>query len=768
MPTPRQTLKQWFSRGKKPTALQFAAWIDSFWHKTEDTIQITDINGLSQTLNQKADVGHTHDASDIHNLPITQVDTAIDPVSTNPVENQAIAVALQNKANTNHSHEISDTNGLQTAFNQKSDNGHHHTAGEIEGLADLLKGKSDTGHTHTASDIDDFQNRVVELIDEFRPQTDPEPDIQEVVYVADAAALEQIAEPSESTLYITDDTGYFYKYRDGEFELIEDNEDDGTIYCNGTFTNLDNLLKQYTRTGSYDVVLIQASNQIATYRFVCSTNGSKISQTLTKDQRDGTSANTRTRTGTIRTVNDEQVITWSGWTVRTPVYQETLDNSLSSTSNNAVKNKVIKTALDGKAGTADLEQLQQRLSALSQQTEQLAAALQQQGIVIGHLEKDEDADTQTFHVDNGVDIDNLPAGSYRGIVVHEGITYSGFLNVMEGPFDGTRYRYQIGFTPFMGRFACMERFSDGSQWTHWWTYLQPALYPSIPGSSFYNDTSEGYTQEELQAAYDEGFAAYSDRLSDNHYDSDSESELYNEYERGYAAAETITIAGQEGYPDEANPYEQDTREYIAWQNGYDEAYNNDPANFESPNPEPEPENAYSDGYNYGYAYGTYSDADCPYYDTSTDTITNQEAYDQWMSGAFDGSEARMMDEQNEQMAAENAYSEGSAAGRSDTNNGDTVNPYSEQNEPNLYSNWQSGYEWGWSDAEQQRQMDINNAQQNAYFSGQYAGENDANYGATTNPYSQDDAYNVYNYWQDGYEFGWQQNQTTPIVENDNG
>jgi len=349
MATPRQTLKQWFSRGKKPTALQFAAWIDSFWHKTEDTIQITDINGLPQTLNQKADVGHTHDASDIHNLPTTQVDTAIDPVSTNPVENQAIAAALQNKANANHSHEISDTNGLQTALNQKADDGHHHTAGEIEGLADLLNGKSDTGHTHTASDIDDFQNRVVELIDEFRPQTDPEPDIQEVVYVADAAALEQIADPSESTLYITEDTGYFYKYRDGEFELIEDNEDDGTIYCNGSFTNLDNLLKQYTRTGSYDVVLIQTSNQIATYRFVCSANSSKISQTLTKDQRDGTSANTRTRTGTIRTVNDEQVITWSSWTVRTPVYQETLDKSLSSTSNNAVKNSVIKAALDNKA-----------------------------------------------------------------------------------------------------------------------------------------------------------------------------------------------------------------------------------------------------------------------------------------------------------------------------------------------------------------------------------------------------------------------------------
>jgi len=34
----RNTLKQWFSRGNKPLAAQFAAWIDSFWHK-EDEIQ---------------------------------------------------------------------------------------------------------------------------------------------------------------------------------------------------------------------------------------------------------------------------------------------------------------------------------------------------------------------------------------------------------------------------------------------------------------------------------------------------------------------------------------------------------------------------------------------------------------------------------------------------------------------------------------------------------------------------------------------------------
>jgi hypothetical protein len=39
MITSRSALKQWFSRGKKPTEAQFAALIDSFWHK-EDEIPV--------------------------------------------------------------------------------------------------------------------------------------------------------------------------------------------------------------------------------------------------------------------------------------------------------------------------------------------------------------------------------------------------------------------------------------------------------------------------------------------------------------------------------------------------------------------------------------------------------------------------------------------------------------------------------------------------------------------------------------------------------
>lgn len=51
----KQTLKQWFSRGKKPTGEQFAELIDSFRHK-DDPLNIDDIRNLLATLSKKVDI----------------------------------------------------------------------------------------------------------------------------------------------------------------------------------------------------------------------------------------------------------------------------------------------------------------------------------------------------------------------------------------------------------------------------------------------------------------------------------------------------------------------------------------------------------------------------------------------------------------------------------------------------------------------------------------------------------------------------------------
>ena len=50
----RNTLKQWFIKGARPTAEQFAAWIDSFFHQN-DKVPATSVEGLQEAFDAKAD-----------------------------------------------------------------------------------------------------------------------------------------------------------------------------------------------------------------------------------------------------------------------------------------------------------------------------------------------------------------------------------------------------------------------------------------------------------------------------------------------------------------------------------------------------------------------------------------------------------------------------------------------------------------------------------------------------------------------------------------
>lgn len=64
MAADKNTLKNWFKTGLKPTQAQFWAWLDAFWHKDE-VIPQSSINGLETTLNAKAETsqleGHKTD-----------------------------------------------------------------------------------------------------------------------------------------------------------------------------------------------------------------------------------------------------------------------------------------------------------------------------------------------------------------------------------------------------------------------------------------------------------------------------------------------------------------------------------------------------------------------------------------------------------------------------------------------------------------------------------------------------------------------------------
>jgi hypothetical protein len=100
MATDRNILKQWFVRGAKPLAAQFAAWIDSFWHK-DDMIPANKIEGLQEAIAGKADQSAvTNIAND---LTVHKTDTAAHEDIRNAVAAEAEA------------RELGDTNTLTEA-----------------------------------------------------------------------------------------------------------------------------------------------------------------------------------------------------------------------------------------------------------------------------------------------------------------------------------------------------------------------------------------------------------------------------------------------------------------------------------------------------------------------------------------------------------------------------------------------------------------------------------------------------------------------------
>lgn len=77
----RAILKAFFTRGAKPTAGQFAALIDSYWHKDEDLIPVNKIAGLSDALAGKASTEDINNEATIRTAADGDLQTQIDALA---------------------------------------------------------------------------------------------------------------------------------------------------------------------------------------------------------------------------------------------------------------------------------------------------------------------------------------------------------------------------------------------------------------------------------------------------------------------------------------------------------------------------------------------------------------------------------------------------------------------------------------------------------------------------------------------------------------
>lgn len=142
------------------------------WLKTKTYIK-TEIDNF---LNGKSDTNHTHtnastttpgflsaeDKTKLNNLEQITVDSTINATSTNPVQNKVINTALTGKANTNHTHSITNITNLQSQLDGKANSVHTHddryyTETEIDGK---LNGKADSSHTHSIGNVTNLQSKL--------------------------------------------------------------------------------------------------------------------------------------------------------------------------------------------------------------------------------------------------------------------------------------------------------------------------------------------------------------------------------------------------------------------------------------------------------------------------------------------------------------------------------------------------------------------------------------------------------------------------------
>lgn len=142
------------------------------WLKTKVYVK----NEIDTKLQNKSDTNHTHttatvsanglmskeDKSKLDGIATeankTVVDSSLSSSSNNPVQNKIVTNALNGKANSSHSHSISNVTNLQSSLDGKSPTSHTHddryyTESEIN---TKLNGKANSSHTHTASQISDL------------------------------------------------------------------------------------------------------------------------------------------------------------------------------------------------------------------------------------------------------------------------------------------------------------------------------------------------------------------------------------------------------------------------------------------------------------------------------------------------------------------------------------------------------------------------------------------------------------------------------------
>ena len=95
---------------------------------------------------------------------LTDVPTSFPPTSHNHDDRyyteSEVDTALNSKADTSHTHTISNVTNLQTTLDGKASSTHTHTISDVTNLQTTLDGKASSSHSHSISDVTNLQTSL--------------------------------------------------------------------------------------------------------------------------------------------------------------------------------------------------------------------------------------------------------------------------------------------------------------------------------------------------------------------------------------------------------------------------------------------------------------------------------------------------------------------------------------------------------------------------------------------------------------------------------
>ena len=105
---------------------------DAFTFEDFTPEQLASLKGQKGDIGPQGPQGPKGEKGDKGDSGTITIDTSLSTTSTNAVQNKAITTAINSKADTNHTHNISDVTNLQTALDGKANTSHTHSAATLE------------------------------------------------------------------------------------------------------------------------------------------------------------------------------------------------------------------------------------------------------------------------------------------------------------------------------------------------------------------------------------------------------------------------------------------------------------------------------------------------------------------------------------------------------------------------------------------------------------------------------------------------------------